>query len=58
MKITHTFSTLLGVVRLSSCHQLAQQAVEPIPPPSPETLSKPLPAAAEAYYTLPKPITE
>ena len=42
-------------VSLSACQQFSQQVVEPIPPPAPETLCKPLPPELAPYYTLPKP---
>ena len=40
---------------LSSCQQLSQQVVGPIPPPAPETLCRPIPPELQSYYTLPKP---
>ena len=40
---------------LSGCQQLSQQVVEPVPPPAPETLCKPLPPELQPYYTLPAP---
>lgn len=40
----------------SSCIQLSQQAVGPIPPPAPETRCKPIPPALQDYYTLPLPV--
>jgi hypothetical protein len=44
------------VMMLSSCIQMSQQAAGPIPPPSPETLRRPIPPALESYYTLPRPV--
>ena len=40
----------------ASCMQMNQEAVGPIPPPSPETLVRPLPPEWEQYYTLPVPV--
>lgn len=39
-----------------SCQQFEQRPIEPISPPAPETLVKPLSPELKAHYTLPKPL--
>lgn len=56
MRLSTTFSGVLVLLLCSSCQQFAQKAAEPIPPPAPETLIRPIPPALKEYYTLPKPI--
>ena len=46
---------LILSLAVCSCTQLSQQAAGPIPPPAPETLSRPIPPALQHYYTLPAP---
>ncbi|GEM_PF-3538399 len=52
LQLTAALVLLLG----SSCQQFAQRPVEPISPPAPETLVKPLSPELKARYTLPKPL--
>ncbi|MBO5684659.1 MAG: hypothetical protein J6R92_06885 [Akkermansia sp.] len=40
----------------NSCRQISQRVVGPIPPPAPETLTRPLSAEEVQYYTLPLPV--
>ena len=47
--------TLILSLACCSCTQFSQQAAGPIPPPAPETLSRPIPPALQHYYTLPAP---
>ena len=42
---------------LGSCQQFSQRVVDPIPPPAPETLCKPMPPELRQHYTLPAPLT-
>ncbi len=45
----------LATLALSSCAQFSQKVVGSIPPPSPETLRRPIHPALQHYYTLPLP---
>ncbi len=56
MKFSVTIAGGIALLLCNACHQFAQQAVEPIPPPTPETLVQPIHPALKDYYTLPKPI--
>lgn len=56
MKTIVHLTGVLCLVLCSSCQQFAQQAVEPIPPPAPETLRQPIHPALKEYYTLPHPL--
>ncbi len=56
MKSMRHIVLVLMLLPCSSCHQFAQQAIESIPPPAPETLIQPLTPAQKEYYTLPHPI--
>lgn len=46
---------VLATLALSSCAQFSQKVVGSIPPPSPETLRRPIHPALQHYYTLPLP---
>lgn len=56
MKAAAIIASTTSLVLCSSCQQFSQRAVEPIPPPAPETLCRPIPPELQEYYTLPKPI--
>lgn len=56
MKTIAHLTGVLCLVLCSGCQQFAQQAVEPIPPPAPETLCQPIHPALKEYYTLPHPL--
>lgn len=48
----------LATLALSSCAQFSQKVVGSIPPPSPETLRRPIHPTLQHYYTLPQPEKE
>lgn len=58
MKEIRVVSILAVLVMGTSCHQFAQRAVGPIPPPSPETRVRPLSPEEQQYYTLPQPVLD
>lgn len=48
--------TLAALATSSSCMQMRQNAVGPIPPPAKETKARPLTPEEQRYYTLPRPV--